>query len=212
MLHSLYRLGVQRRPVYGTVTIRVDKRRHYHLLRHRAGGAGDLPPFRLQQCGPGRQNRDLSYVRFTLPSSSQGTLYYKYENGEYTNKVSANTSYYRTSSPYLDEVSFVPAAGFTGTATVSYSGYTVGGTSFTGTVEITVSSDTNDTADTIRYTSSYAPVTFRASDFTAACNGRNKGSLSSVQFDTSTLSSNAGACIPSTAASRAPIPRCVPAP
>ena len=176
----------------GTVTIRVDSAATTIYYDTGLGEPVTFRPSDFNNAAQAAQNRDLSYVRFTLPSSSQGTLYYKYENGEYTNKVSANTSYYRTSSPYLDEVSFVPAAGFTGTATVSYSGYTVGGTSFTGTVEITVSSDTNDTADTIRYTSSYAPVTFRASDFTAACNGRNKGSLSSVQFDTSTLSSNAG--------------------
>ena len=176
----------------GTVTIRVDSGATTIYYDTGLGEPVTFRPSDFNNAAQSAQSRDLNYVRFTLPSSSQGTLYYKYENGSYSSKVSANTSYYRNSSPYLDEVTFVPAAGFTGTATVSYSGWTTGGTGFTGTVEINVSSDTNDTADPIRYATSYAPVTFRSSDFTAACNGRGKGTLTSVQFDTSTLSTSAG--------------------
>jgi hypothetical protein len=56
--------------------------------------------------------------------------------------VTESGKYYRTYSPLLSSVSFVPAAGFTGTATVSYVGYTTAGTAYIGKVIINVGSDT----------------------------------------------------------------------
>ena len=49
-------------------------------------------------------------MRFTLPSSSQGTLYYNYYNGSYNNPVSAATNYYRSGTPGVGNVCFVPAS------------------------------------------------------------------------------------------------------
>lgn len=176
----------------GTVTVQVGTKTSTIYYDTELGEPVTFRPTDFNDAAQSAVSRDLNYVRFTLPSSSQGTLYYKYENGSYDSKVTASKSYYRSSSPYLDEVSFVPAAGFTGTCSITYTGWTTGGTSFTGTVEITVANTTSDTASTIRYTTSYAPVTFRASDFTAACNSRGRGTLTSVRFNTDTLSSNAG--------------------
>lgn len=81
----------------------------------------------------------LSYVRFTLPSSSYGTLYYDFSSpAQPGTKVSSSTRYYRLASPYLSRVTFVPRAGYTGTVSISYTGYNVDGESFSGTVKVTV--------------------------------------------------------------------------
>ena len=81
----------------------------------------------------------LSYVQFTLPSSSYGTLYYGYSaNGSYDSKVKESTKYYYGGSPYLLNVTFVPANNVTGTVTISYTGYDTDGQSFDGKVQITI--------------------------------------------------------------------------
>jgi hypothetical protein len=84
-------------------------------------------------------NTPLSYVQFTLPSSSYGVLYYGYSsNGSYTSKVKESTKYYYGSSPYLLNVTFVPEDDVTGTVTISYTGSDTGGQSFTGKVQINI--------------------------------------------------------------------------
>lgn len=128
----------------------------------------------------------LQSVRFTLPAASQGTLYYDYSNGKYASKVSASGSYYRAQSPYLDRISFVPAASFTGTVSIPFTGWTTGDQRFTGTVEIQVTD--SSTASAIVYTTTYRPVTFRAADFSAACSARGLGTLKSIQFVTTAVS------------------------
>lgn len=123
----------------------------------------------------------LNYVRFSLPSSSQGTMYYKYNSSSsYDSKVSESRSYYRSSSPRLDDVTFVGSSSFTGTATVDFTGWNTKGESFEGTVTITVTPAPQ--VGGITYTTAYNPVTFRAADFISACNQRGEGSLTSVQF------------------------------
>lgn len=122
----------------------------------------------------------LDYVRFTLPTTSQGTLYYDYtSSSNYGSKVSASRNYYRSSSPYLDRVSFVPSSSYSGTFSLSFTGWSTKGRQFSGTVTITV---TQKQAGSITYTTSYNPVTFQAADFVAACNQRGSGTLVSVQF------------------------------
>ena len=122
----------------------------------------------------------LNYVRFTLPASSRGTLYYNYRSsGSYDSKVTASRSYYRSSSPYLEKVSFVPNGSYAGTFSLSFTGWSTGGRQFSGTATITV---TQGQAGTISYSTAYRPVTFRASDFTAACSQRGRGTLVSVKF------------------------------
>jgi hypothetical protein len=79
-------------------------------------------------------------VTFSLPSSSYGDLYYGYtQDGEYSAKVREGTKYYYDGSPYLLNVAFVPARGFSGTATISYTGYDVVGLSYNGTVQVSTS-------------------------------------------------------------------------
>ncbi|MPM48117.1 hypothetical protein SDC9_94839 [bioreactor metagenome] len=84
-------------------------------------------------------DENLAYVKFTLPSSSYGKLYYNYTSStSYTSVVSAGVSYYKSSTPYLAYVSFVPASGYSGTVSISYTGYSSGGDSYSGTVKIVV--------------------------------------------------------------------------
>lgn len=123
---------------------------------------------------------NLDYVKFTLPSSSKGTLYYKYDqSGE--KKVISSTSYYRSSSPYLEDVTFVPAKSVTGSVSIDFSGKSTSGKSISGTVVIQFS--TIKDASVVSYTTGYAPVKFRGSDFSAACSARGSAALTSVKFN-----------------------------
>lgn len=132
---------------------------------------------------------DLRYVRFTLPSSSRGTLYYGYDDdGNYDSKVSSGRSYYISTSPYLDRISFVPNDSFSGTVNIDFTGVNVNGRSFEGYVRINVGAPAPAAA--ITYGTSYAPVTFRTQDFTAACTDSGMSSLSYIRFDS--IDSSAG--------------------
>lgn len=86
----------------------------------------------------------LDYVKFSLPGSSSGTLYYNYTSANnYTSLVSASTKYYYDDdSPDLKKVSFVSAGSSAGTYTIKYTGYDEDGGSFTGEVNITVTAGT----------------------------------------------------------------------
>ena len=75
----------------------------------RADGQADFDDNDFNDLCRDLTGESLSYVRFDLPSTSEGRLYYDYE-GNSENRVTATRSYYRSSSPYLDRVSFVPAS------------------------------------------------------------------------------------------------------
>ncbi|HVI40384.1 MAG TPA: S-layer homology domain-containing protein, partial [Anaerovoracaceae bacterium] len=93
-------------------------------------------------------NNTLDYVKFTLPSASNGILYYNYSSGgSSATKVSASTKYYyENDSPYLSKVSFVSAGSSAGTYTVKYTGYDTDGSSFTGEVNITLAAGSGTAA------------------------------------------------------------------
>ncbi len=133
-------------------------------------------------------DRNLNYVRFTLPSSSVGTLRYNYSSSSSTgNAVSASTSYYRSSSPYLSNVTFVPASGWSGTAAISYTGYDTGGQRYTGSVSVEVKPAAS--AGVIYYTvSSGKAANFSVSSFQLACSARGAGSFVSAAFSQSSFS------------------------
>ncbi len=119
----------------------------------------------------------LSYVKFTLPSSSYGTLYY----GD--SKISAATKYSVSSTPYISSVSFKPTTGYTGTAPVAYKAYNSSGTLlYTGTVKIAVLA--NSTTSTAIYytTAENTKITFDSDDFSSICEYTTTGILSYVKF------------------------------
>ena len=84
---------------------------------------------------------DLSYIKFTLPATSYGKLYYNYDEDDEV-KVSASYKYYYGSDGdderALSEVTFVPKDNFTGTAKIYYTGVNEDGDTFTGTIKVIV--------------------------------------------------------------------------
>ena len=83
----------------------------------------------------------LDYVTFSQPSGQQGTLYTNYVSaGNYGKVVSGNDQY---TTKALDDVWFVPAPGFSGSVTVYYTAYGVGGASYSGQASIAVGWENN---------------------------------------------------------------------
>ncbi len=111
---------------------------------------------------------NLSYVKFTQPSSTYGKLYYNYtSSSNYDSVVSESKEYNRSSSLYLSYVSFVPTSGYVGKVSISYTGYNSSGASYSGKIIITVGSNT---VDTVTYnTDENKTVVFSGSDFNAVC-------------------------------------------
>lgn len=132
----------------------------------------------------------LSYVTFTLPSTTYGKFYYNYNASAGSGTaVSASTRYYPYSAPSLGSVSFVPYRGYFGSFTVSYTGFSDDGTSYEGKIKITIGSDT---VGNVNYrTTSRSAVTFRAADFTEALRNETGKNLYYVRF-TNLPSSSAG--------------------
>ena len=124
-------------------------------------------------------DEDLNYVRFTLPSSSVGTLYYNYRESSSSNTtVKSGTNYYYSGSGNtIGKVTFVPARNFTGYAEIDFTGYSDDGTKFNGTVEIQVGDDSPSAR--VIYTTRQAPVNLTASAFE---NANSRYRLRSVRF------------------------------
>lgn len=104
-------------------------------------------------------NEELDYIKFTLPSSSYGKLYYNYSSpSSYSSLVSEGTKYYYDDSPSLSKVAFVPYKDYNGTVTVKYTGWNTDGVNFTGTVKITVTAVADSAASSYfnDVTSSYS--------------------------------------------------------
>ena len=116
-----------------------------------------------------RNGYRLNYIYLSLPTSLEGTLYYDYSgSGSYASRVSDTTRYYRSDSPQISRITFVPAQGFTGTVSIPYTGYDRDGGRFTGTVRITVGSTYG--TDVVRYTvPQNGYVRFNGDDFNDAC-------------------------------------------
>ena len=130
-----------------------------------------------------RNGYRLNYIYLDLPASLEGTLYYDYSgSGSYASRVSDTTRYYRSSSPQISRITFVPASGFTGTVSIPYTGYDRDGGRFTGTVRITVGSTYG--TDVVRYTiPQNGYVRFNGDDFNDASFAITGERLNYVRFD-----------------------------
>lgn len=128
----------------------------------------------------------LDYVYFDLPAASRGTLYLNYRSASNPgSRVSADTRYYRSSSPRISSITFVPASGFTGSVSVPFTAFDRQGENVRGTMVIQVTE--ND--GTIRYTTGEnRPVTFDGQDFNEACQKAGGASLDYITFDTPSTS------------------------
>lgn len=179
-----YAAGDSTTPV-GSATLRIEVQRStagdiYYVTDESRAISLDADDF-MDMCED-LTGEELWYVRFTQPSSSVGTLYYDYVSpSDYGSIVSSGTRYYPDSSPYISRVSFVPKAGFSGTATISYTGYNVDGEAYSGAVKIIVTGDPE--AEVIEYvTDSGTPVVFDVDDFDYVCEELTGWELSSVVF------------------------------
>lgn len=124
----------------------------------------------------------LSYVRFSLPSSEEGTLYLNYWGpGSYSALVNAGTSYYVAGTPGLSAVSFVSTSVAPDQVAIPYTGYSTRGTAYTGTVYI----ELDDASQTgIRYSVvGGKAVYFNVNDFNNACINATGASLNYVRFN-----------------------------
>ena len=166
----------------GTVTIDVYDSAQQISYTVRSGGVVDFNAVDFDRMCEYYTGDPLRYVRFTLPASSRGVLYYDYNStsGSYGSKVSSYSSYYYSSSPYLDRISFVADDSYSGTFEISFTGWSTAGKSFKSTVEIKVEAPQGPSI--IYYTTANGTVNFRSSDFMTACDDRGLGSLSSVRF------------------------------
>jgi hypothetical protein len=131
-----------------------------------------------------RSNRELNYVTFTLPASTKGTLYYNYvSDSEYSEKIVAGEAFYRTRSPLLSNVTFVPADDYTGTVQINYRAIDSAGSGYNGKISISVTAASTGSGNVTYSVKSSGKVTFEASDFNTACRKVLDENLSYVQFD-----------------------------
>ena len=135
-----------------------------------------------------KNGRDLKSVTFTLPQASSGTLYYDYDTlGLDGQQVTSGTAYGRTTSPYIDNVTFVPAANCPSVVTIGYTGYDVSNRAVSGRVTINITDSTSSTtvkSSDVRYTANWGDqVIFRATDFASACQATLGETLSYVRFN-----------------------------
>ena len=139
-------------------------------------------PADFQRASQAVLGESLAYVRFVLPPSSEGTLFYNYRGfGDYDSAVASTTSYYYGGTPALSGVAFVPTTTSPSQVDISYTGYTVRGNTFTGTIH--VGQEDSAQQGGLYYTvSTGRSVYFNAYDFNAACVAATGASLSYVQF------------------------------
>ncbi len=124
----------------------------------------------------------LSYVKFSLPSSSYGKLYYQDESDSDRETVSSGTKYYVYDSPYLSYVYFMPRNDYTGDVNISFTGYTSGGTSYKGKLKISV---VDSPAGIVMYsTNANSPVALDGDDFAEEFLSVSGSVLSYVNFKT----------------------------
>lgn len=138
--------------------------------------------------------RPVSWVSFSAPAAKYGYLYYNYSSGEvYESNVSADTRYYRTSNPSIDNVSFLPADGYEGSFTMTYRGGDTAGLTFSGSIRITVGSDGSDAGGALTYRVAPGKQVFlRNGDFSdASYDAVGSSSLSYIRI-TALPSSNEG--------------------
>lgn len=125
----------------------------------------------------------ISSVRFNAPSERYGYLYYEYSGGDvYGSNINSGQRFYASSTPSLESVAFVPRAGYTGTFPITFTGWNTNGSSFTGTVRITVKTTGEGGGDISYTTLSGSRVYFDASDFQALCRTATGGKLNYIQF------------------------------
>ena len=136
-------------------------------------------------CQSKQGGRSLNYVTFTLPQASWGELRYDYNGPTHTGQaVTSGTQYYRTRTPSLDRISFIPSSTCPSSVAIAYRGMDVNGGAYSGTVTISVSKQNGGTSSSDVHFSGLRGerVTFNASAFNLACYNTISEQLSYVRF------------------------------
>ena len=135
--------------------------------------------------------QSFSYVLFTLPGSSAGTLYYNYTDSDvYESTVASGTQYYANGAPSVDKVAFVPAAGYVGTVSITFRAYDrlgspLGSSTFRVSVTDSGSGAGPRQGGDIHYSvRAGRSVSFLNSDFSGRCVNETGSSLSYIRFPT----------------------------
>lgn len=130
-----------------------------------------------------KTGRALNYVTFHLPPENRGTLYYNYSTtGQFSQRVTEQTKYYVSGgSMLLDQISFMPAQGYTGVVTIPYQAFDTAGVSYNGRITINVYEDKHESVDDIEYRAAGGgSVRFDADDFQRVCRAATGASLNYI--------------------------------
>lgn len=136
-------------------------------------------------CQSRQGGRTLNYVTFTLPQASWGQLYYDYNGPTHPGQaVTSGTQYYRSRTPSLDRISFVPSSTCPSSVAIAYRATDNNGGSYSGvvTISVTKSSSGSGLADVRLSGVRGERVAFPASAFNAACVNAIGEALSYVRF------------------------------
>jgi len=145
----------------------------------------------------------LSYITGLTVNADQGTLYYGYSGeGSTGTGVSSSDKFYYSSGSRLagsltpklslaasaddkliERITFVPKSGFSGTADISYTAVPTSGTSYGGTLRLTVPASSSSLS--LTYTSEKGEaVYFHSGDFSDRCQPSSGYPVASVRFGT----------------------------
>ncbi|MBQ2697310.1 MAG: Ig-like domain-containing protein, partial [Clostridia bacterium] len=118
----------------------------------------------------------LDYVRFSFPVSAANGRYFAGNSA-----AVSSVSYRRTGTPGINQLRFVPQAGWLGTTSVAFTGRNLRGGDFSGRVEFTVVDPVAE-SEIICHGSAGEAVAFFASDFNAFCREKTGEDLGHVTF------------------------------
>lgn len=133
-----------------------------------------------------KTNKSLDYVKFELPATSKGELYYDYEtSSKYDSKVSENTKYYASGSSkkLIDKVTFVPKSSYTGGFYIKYTAYNSSGTSYSGEIKINVRNSEYSLSDIKYEAAKGTKIVFDTDDFKKALADKSDENLNYVKFE-----------------------------
>ncbi len=130
------------------------------------------------------------YVSFTVPSSDKGKMYYNYlSESVYDYEIESGRRFYRSTTPMLDKVYFLPAKDYEGSFQLAFSGEDTAGKTFSGKVVINVTAygpshpASQSGAFTYRVEAGRS-VALKAEDFRQKCISELGSPLDYVRFTT----------------------------
>ena len=132
--------------------------------------------------------RTFRFVSFDLPNATYGTLYYNYiDEDTYDTAVTTGARYYRGTSPQVDNVAFVPKAGYSGRFLLGFNGVDISGEPFSGLMTVNVTAygpnhPQNASGPFVYNVQSGRPVTLDRSDFDEETKSRTASNFLSFRL------------------------------